>query len=72
MRKIKNGQASNFSQFSQLVFKNRQPCDFCDFSQIYQKSQFLSLRANLDIIGPSYTSSPKCQKYWWQLEGWGN
>ena len=26
-----------------------QPCNFCDFLQTHEKSQFLQLRANLDI-----------------------
>ena len=29
--------------------KNRRPCDFCDFSQVHEKSQISQLRANLDI-----------------------
>ena len=29
--------------------KNRQTCDFCDFSQAHEKSQFSQLRTNLDI-----------------------
>ena len=35
--------------FRNWLSKNRQHCDFWDFSQTRDKSQFLQLRANVDI-----------------------
>ena len=53
LRKIptnaKNHQTLIFRNFLNWLSKNCQPCDFCDFLQTHEKSQFLQLRANLDL-----------------------
>ena len=40
---------TNNCEKSQENAKNRRPCDFCDFSQVHEKSQISQLRANLGL-----------------------